>query len=65
MGQASVNPPNFCSNWGTSTLQTAMPRKLKTPPSSKFQVTAKLKPPRFKHKSKGGGGSRWPDPAVH
>ena len=57
---------------GTSTLQAAMPVKLKSPPTSRFQVggtsalqawlPAKLKSPPLQAQVR--GGSRWADLAV-
>ena len=39
LGQPSVNPPRLVLEvGGTSTLQAAMPVKLKSPPTSRFQV---------------------------
>ena len=39
LGQPSVNPPRLVLEvGGTSTLQAAMPVKLKSPPTSSFQV---------------------------
>ena len=58
---------------GTSTLQAAMPVKLKSPPTSRFQVggtsalqawlPAKLKSPPLQAQVR--GGSRWADLAVY
>ena len=73
LGQLSVIPPGLVLEaGGTSTLQAAMPVKLKSPPTSRFQVggtsalqawlPAKLKSPPLQAQVR--GGSRWADLAV-
>ena len=65
LGQPSVNPPRLVLEvGGTSTLQAAMPVKLKSPPTSRFQVggtsalqawlPAKLKSPPLQAQVRGG-----------
>ena len=58
LGQASMNPPDFCLKWGDFNIEGSHAWKAKVLPTWNFEVWRDIT------SSTSLVGSRWPDPAV-